>query len=335
MAITGKPVKELEGITPASINENILSSPIPLVLRGYAEDWPAVKVSGQSSAAALSYIEERYARVPVTTCLLPAKERGRIFYNEAMNGFNFSANLESFHTFTKMLLNEVDSPNPRGVYMPSTDADKWFPGVVGENNAGLDGLDPIKLIWIGNKTQVAAHYDFTSNLACCLCGRRKFTLFPPEQITNLYPGPLEFAPGGQEISLVDFQQPDFRRFPRFKNAMEFAQTVILSPGDALFLPSMWWHHVEGLDAVNVLYTHWWRESPAYYGRPSNALLHAILGLSGLSSSQRKAWRSIFDYYVFNDEESESPASALGFFKGAINEEQAKQLKQLLTDRLKK
>lgn len=334
----GSPVHELSGYAPDTIDTHILHSKKPLVLKGFCKDWPLVNAAKISDSAVLDYIHKHYARVPVTTCITPAKENGRIFYNKDMSGFSFSANLESFDTFSKLLMNESYSGSPRGVYMPSTDIAKWFPGLIAENNAGIDFLDPIKLLWIGNKTKVAAHYDFTSNLACCVAGRRKFTLLPPEQIANLYPGPLEFAPGGQEVSLVDFSNPDLSRFPRFAQAMQVAQVAELAPGDALFLPGMWWHHVEGLDAVNILFTHWWRESPAFFGKPTNALVHAIMSLRGLSPEQRAAWKNIFDYYVFNYDSSDLdniPEAARGMLSLPADEEYMKKLRAELVNRLNK
>ena len=44
-----------------------------------------------------------------------------------------------------------------------------------------------------------------------VAGRRRFTLFPPEQVANLYIGPLDLTPAGQPVSLVDQAQPDLVR----------------------------------------------------------------------------------------------------------------------------
>lgn len=93
-------------------------------------------------------------------------------------------------------------------------------------------------------------------------GRRRFTLFPPEQIANLYIGPIGHAPTGTPISLVSFREPDFERFPRFREALAAAHVAELEPGDALFIPTLWWHHVESLDKHNVLVNYCGRERPA-------------------------------------------------------------------------
>ncbi|MFX8258165.1 cupin-like domain-containing protein, partial [Acinetobacter baumannii] len=85
-------------------------------------------------------------------------------------------------------------------------------------------------------------------------------------------------PAGQPISLVDLAAPDLARFPRFAEALPHAQVVTLEPGDALFIPSQWWHGVEGLDPINALVNFWWRQTPAFMDTPLNTLMLALLTL---------------------------------------------------------
>jgi hypothetical protein len=169
-------------------------------------------------------------------------------------------------------------------------------------------------------------------------GHRRFTLFAPEQVANLYPGPMEFAPGGQDVSLVDFAAPDFNRFPRFAKALAAGFQVTLAPGDVLFMPSMWWHHVEALDELNLLLTHWWRDTPAYLGRPNNALLNAMLSIRHLPKAQRKAWQALFDYYIFADEPgggAELPEAAQGLLRQPLDETTARALRSLIIQKLQR
>jgi hypothetical protein len=123
-------------------------------------------------------------------------------------------------------------------------------------------------------------------------------LFPPEQLANLYIGPLDFTPAGQAISLVDLVNPDLQRFPKFAEAARHAQVAELGPGDALFIPSMWWHHIEALDSFNVLVNYWWRQSPAFMDSPIGALMYAIMTVRDLPKEQRDAWFNLFRHYVF-------------------------------------
>ena len=129
---------------------------------------------------------------------------------------------------------------------------------------------------MGTRTRIAAHNDTPHNLACVAVGRRRFTLFPREQFRNLYLGPVDNTPAGRAVSMVDFHAPDLARHPRFADALSHAEVAELDAGDALYIPALWWHHVEGLAPFNVLVNYWWRETPRWLGAPQDALNHAML-----------------------------------------------------------
>ena len=145
------------------------------------------------------------------------------------------------------------------------------------------------------RTKVQTHYDLLSNIACVVGGRRRFTLFPPDQLPNLYMGPVDFTPSGTPISLVPLNSPDLTRFPRFAEALRHAQQAELEPGDALYIPYGWWHHVESLTPFNVLVNYWWNSAPSY-GSPYGVLLHAALALRDLPAEQRAVWREMFEHW---------------------------------------
>ena len=157
---------------------------------------------------------------------------------------------------------------------------------------------PLMSIWIGNRTVATAHFDMTHNLACCMVGRRRFVLFPPEQVHNLYPGPLEHTPAGPVVSMVNFDAPDFERYPRYREALASAQVADIEPGDVLFYPAMWWHHVHALDSFNAMINYWWTTTPTFLDSPHTTLMHALLSLRDRPPQEKAAWREIFEYYVF-------------------------------------
>ncbi|WGL18442.1 cupin-like domain-containing protein [Microbulbifer bruguierae] len=331
-------VQVLQGVTPENVLEAVAGVGHPLILRNYCAHFPAVAAGKQSPQAMAEYLLQHYSGNPIIGCYGGADAGGRVFYNEDMSGFNFDSRRVPLGALLDEILTSAHAPAMPMRYMPSSEVSYWFPRFSTDNDAGVGSVSPIGSLWLGNKVRVAAHYDFPDNLACNIAGIRRFTLLPPEQIANLYPGPLEFAPGGQEVSLVDFYNPDFERFPRFHAALEHAQVAELNAGDALYIPGMWWHHVESLGVLNVLYTHWWRDSEAYMGRPTNALLHAVLGLRNLPARQREAWKALFDYYIFDAEDDAAghiPENARGVLQQPLGLEAAMQLRAKLLNDLKR
>jgi hypothetical protein len=330
-------VKEINHCQPGDIPDFVLASTQPLILKGFADKWPVVITGKESPEKAADYLRSFYSDKPVNTNYIEAEYKGRIFYDDKMTGFNFTGSKANLNQVFDKLLAHTNDPNPPTIYVGSTEINSCLPGFNEHNNASIDHLHPLISVWIGNRSKIAAHYDFPNNLACCVVGRRKFTLFPPEQIANLYVGPMGFAPGGQDISVVDFDEPDLVKYPKFKQAMAAAQIADLEAGDALFLPSMWWHHVQSLDAFNVLVSHWWRDSPAFMGRPDNALLLAMLSLRDLPLAQRQAWKAHFEHYVFDHDDDNMdhiPEQAKGMLSKPLNELAARKLRAYLLNKLK-
>ncbi len=330
-------IKEIANCHPGDIPDFVFSSSEPLVLRDFAADWPVVKEAQKSSKHAADYLRGLYRGDPVFACYGPPENNGRVFYNEQMNGFNFQGSKVDLNLVLDKLFEQAAQQNPPTLYVSSTEINSVLPQFNRLNNAGLDSLNPLTSIWLGNQTRIAAHYDFPHNLACCIAGRRRFTLFPPEQVANLYVGPMELSPGGQDISLVDIDNPNFDTYPKFKQALDASLTTELAPGDALFIPSMWWHHVAGLEDFNALITHWWRDTPAYLGRPEAALELAILSLRSLPDAQRKAWQSLFEHYVFEPDlqkDAHIPADAKGMLTLPLDLPNAKKIRAGLLNKLK-
>jgi hypothetical protein len=295
-------MRELSGVDPRAIADELLGSCEPVVLRGLVERWPSVRAGLESPQAGTAYLRRFCGDATVGAWLGPPEIEGRFFYNHDMSGFNFQPQ----HMKLLAVLDELDRQHgavrPPALYVGSTTVDTCLPGFREANDVALGHRQALMSLWIGNRTRIAAHQDLPDNLACVVAGRRRFTLFPPGELPNLYIGPLDHTPAGQPISLVDFAQPDLRRFPKFAQALAHAQQAELAAGDAIFIPSMWWHHVEALDAYNVLVNYWWRVSPAHMDSPMNALLMAMLSVRDLPPQQRQAWQQLFDHYVFAADE---------------------------------
>jgi hypothetical protein len=338
MAEVAASIRVIEGCKPDALPlQELLASGQPAVLRGLARDWGLVQAGQRSMPDAMDYLRSHYNGQPVTYSYGSPEVAGRPFYND-----NFTAlNCEVRRSLLGEVLDEIAAhapdTNPPTYYVASLLVDSRLPRFREENDLDLAtfGVDAPPSIWIGNRVTASCHYDALNNIACCAVGRRRFTVFPPEQIENLYPGPLEPTPGGQVVSVVDFEAPDFERYPRFREALASAQTAVLEPGDAVFIPSLWWHHVQGLEAFNVLVNYWWSSVPAYVPTPMHALYHSLWTIRDRPERERQAWRAIFDYYVFGDPQraGEHLPEAARNALGPIDEVMARQLRAMLIGKL--
>lgn len=271
----------------------------PFVLRGLVADWPLVAAAKCSARDVRRYLLDHARDRPFMVSIGPPGHDGRLFYDHDM-AMNFRAGTGKLADIFAGIDKGEQLGDIRTVYLASIDIPTHFDGLDEANPVDLGARDPLKSIWIGTRTRIAAHNDFPDNLACCAAGRRRFTLFPPDQFRNLYLGPIDHTPAGRVVSMVDFDAPDLAAYPRFALAMAHALTVELEPGDAIFIPSMWWHHVEGLAPFNILMNYWWRDTPRWLGQPQDALNHAILAIRDLPAEDKAIWRALFDYYVFDN-----------------------------------
>ena len=329
-------IQQLEGLNAKQLPESVFESDQPLLLKGLCDDWEAVNSAKKSDQKAADYLLEYDQGTPLVAYEGASEIQGRIFYNDDFTGFNFDRTRQTLSQVIDKVLAAKDQQQPPSYYIGSTMVDHWLPGFRVNNDIELGGRENLMSLWLGNRSRVAAHYDFPSNIAVCVAGKRRVTLFPPEQGENLYVGPLEFTPSGQPISLVDSCAPDLRKYPKYASAQAASIVLELEPGDAVMIPSMWWHHIEALGSFNVLVNYWWRSTPAYLGSPLNVLHHAVMSLKSLPNSQRDVWKAIFDQYVFSGDDSDLehiPEHARGMLAG-VNELEAKQIKNQLLKFLK-
>jgi len=301
MPAVAERVREVAAVD-GRLPDEMLRATRPYIVRGLAAGWPLVQAARRSGAAASDYLRGFYRDATVLAMLGHPDIGGRFFYNEQVDGFNYRSVKARLDAVLDELAVQADQERPGAIYVGSTTVDTALPGLRRDNDLDLGGRDALASIWIGNRTRIAAHYDAPDNIAVVAAGRRRFTLFPPDQLPNLYVGPIDFTPAGQPISMVDFHAPDLARFPRFAEALEHAQVAEMEPGDALFIPSMWWHHVEALDRFNVLVNYWWRQAPDWMDTPTNALMLALLTMRELPPAQRAAWHGIFRHYIFEPDE---------------------------------
>ena len=290
-------------VTPEVFNKQILPMHKPAILKGLVSSWPAVKQAKNSVQGLYQYFSGLYIGGDIQFARIPPEEKGRFFYNEDMSGFNFTRDVGPLDVFFRDVLANSQNPNADTLALQSAPIADYFPNFDKENPFPFFSKSVPPRIWIGNDAIVSAHYDDSENIACVVAGKRTFTLFPPEQVENLYVGPMDFTPAGAQCSLVDFNQPDFTQFPKFHDALENAFVAELEPGDAIYIPTLWWHHVRAQGGVNVLVNYW--EGGSINGTtkpvPADTILMAMLTIRDLPLVEKHTWKALFDYYIFSDQ----------------------------------
>jgi len=299
-------VEVFEGVDRQGFEQDIQPRERPAILRGAVRHWPAVAKAAEGPQALADYLKGHATGQKLAFQSIRPEQQGRFSFADDLRGLNHQQRQLAFADLINLILRDMNDPEAPTHYAGGVPMQVFMPGAARENPLGL--IDPALsrhvMLWIGNRTRTAAHWDLPQNLACVVAGRRRFTLFPMEQIGNLYITPLDLTLAGQPTSLVDFYDPDLERFPRFADAMPHAEVADLEPGDVLYLPSLWFHHVESLDPFGAMINVWWREGPNYLTQttPLLTLMHGLMTLRDLPRAERLRWRVLFDQYLFQPDE---------------------------------
>jgi hypothetical protein len=323
------PIAEYHGVDRAAFREKIRPAGQPAVLRGLAEHWPAVASARRSDEELVAYLKSFRLDRPVAAIVGAPEIQGRFLYTDDLRALNFTRGMSALDPFLDRLLRDRENPRPYAIAVQSEEVPSLLPGFEEENRTDLVDMRVVPRAWIGNRIQVAPHYDLMENLGIVVAGRRRFIVFPPDELKNLYVGPIELTPAGTPVSLVDPNNPDLERFPRFAEALKRAQVAELEPGDAIYIPFHWWHGVDSLEPVNLFINYWWNDARAGAGNPYDALLHAVYAIKTLPPDQRAVWRMVFDHYIF--EMNGNPVEHLPeHARGMLGEVTSEQLMRMQT-----
>jgi len=312
------PIAELKSVSPEQFATEIRDKAKPVVLRGAVNHWPAV--SYKTAEELFSYLSSLDTQKLQPTYIGTQGVKGAFHYSQNLKGQNYQQIPE---TLTAALNRLLRNPSPDGTYAQSLPIVDHIPGFIADHTFDIVPQGTQPRAWIGTQTTVQTHFDANENIACVVLGERDVTLFPPEQLAGLYPGPLEVAPGGVMVSLTSLDNPDFKTHPRFEHTLKTAQRTRLTPGDALYIPYGWWHHIKALSPLNMLVNYWWTDSKAMLQNPYAALFHAMMCFHHLRPEQAKTWQNMFTHFVFQENGSPMdhvPETARGILGGVRPED---------------
>ena len=301
-------------------------------MRGLAADWPMAQASDKAA-----YLKRFDSGAKTEMSVAAPEHKGRLFYTGDLAELNFTKQPATVSAVLDRIVAAAGESEPETIAAQAVTVGEALPGFAAENRLQLFDQPVEPRIWIGNRVVTATHHDMVSNVAVVVAGRRRFTLFPPEQVASLYIGPFEFTPAGTPASLVDPEAPDLDRFPRATAALAEARKAELGPGDAIYIPHMWWHHVRSLDELSILVNYWWDAAPAPQPglAPIDVFIHALLSFESAPEEQRAAWQAMFDHFVFHadgDPNAHIPEGKRGI-RGSLSGESKERLRKTLAQML--
>ena len=301
MTLSAPRVRESDGAKPldeATFRREIAEPCRPVVLRQACTGWPVLEAAERSTESLAAYLRGRDSGCQAEAFRGAAAIAGRYHYGDNLEGFNFEREMLGLDEALARIAACAADPERGTLYMGSLATGRHLPGFAAENRLGFLPPDVEPRLWIGNASHVSCHYDTFDNLACVVAGRRRFTLYPPDAVGDLYVGPIDHTMAGPPVSLAAGSPPGDPRYPRFESARDRALTVELEPGDALYLPKLWWHQVEATEPFNLLVNFWWDAFRAGPDAPNSAMLLAMIAIAERPEEERAAWRAFFDHYVF-------------------------------------
>lgn len=270
----------------------------PVVIRGLVSSWPAVSAASASPGQLRDYISRFDAGAQAEVFVGEPHISGKYYYNDDLRGFNFSRARMHFTDALDRMVATASNSNGSSMYMGSLPIEQYLPGFAAENQLSVLNTNVAPRIWIGHASNVSAHYDTMDNIACVVAGSRRFTLYAPETIDRLYIGPIDHTMAGQPVSLAASAPADDERYPLFREVRDQALVAELQPGDAIYVPKLWWHQVEATAPFNVLVNYWWDAFSIGRDAPATAMLLSLIAIAERPPAERQAWKAFFDHFVF-------------------------------------
>ncbi len=295
----GAGIAVFSGTTPDSFADDIRTANQPVILKGLLSDWPMVQLGGDAEALG-DYLLAHDRGDPYGVYVGPPEIGGHFFYGKDTHSENFRFGPAPLTQVLENLLNQGGADAPQSIFIQSAELHRHMPAIRDTHRIGIlpESVEP--RIWIGNGTVTRVHYDLNENLICVVAGKRRVLLYPPEQLPNLYPGPFDRTIGGVPVGMVDPENPDLDRYPRFALARDAVRVAELEAGDVLYIPYGWWHQVRSLSPFNVMINYWWDDAPKAAAQAYDALFHAVLALRDQPASRKGIWQALFDYHIFGE-----------------------------------
>ncbi|MBC2777154.1 cupin-like domain-containing protein [Parasphingopyxis marina] len=217
-------------IAPEDFRSRYYAANRPALLKGVIDDWPAMMkwsldyIEGLVSDGTVSVQWGREAD--------PDYERSKAAFKRIMPFATVAERLRSGEPSNDYYVTASNDDENDALLAPLWKDIGSLPGILAPEKE-RDGF-----FWMGPQGTITPfHHDLTNNLLCQIAGRKRVKLvasWDAELMKN------------DRHCFSQWQGEELPAGPPKKNKPRVLE-VVLEPGDALFLPVGWWHHVEALD----------------------------------------------------------------------------------------
>lgn len=246
----GFTIPTVHNIEPEQFFADFYAANRPVILTGLVDHWPALKkwtLEYLQGAVGNAVVELQAARTEAADYEL-AKDRHKRFVpmHEVLSAIR---SVEASNDFYLTAYNDTTNKHAlAGLW------DDLTPVSILSHQSPRDGY-----FWLGPKgTLTPFHHDLTNNLLVQVMGRKKVQLVPSWEVGRMKNGVHCFS----DRDPAEWDGADASLPPKLE--------CIIGPGDALFLPIGWWHHVEALDAsISMSFTNFAADNDFYSDYPAD------------------------------------------------------------------
>ena len=224
-------IERRSGLSHRQFLDEYYSLNRPVILEGLMADWPAMHLWTPDYLK--SRIGDEVVEVMADRNADPMFERNSQKHRREMRFGDYVDLVYGGDTTNEYYLVANNGFFQRPNVRVLLDDIRVFPEYLKPDNTG--GI----FLWFGpGGTLTPLHHDTSNIFMAQVSGRKRVRIVPSSQQPRLYNNVGVFSD-------VDPENPDFARHPEFRKATVI--DLILEPGEVLFMPVGWWHHVRALD----------------------------------------------------------------------------------------
>ena len=223
-------IERIPALPLAEFEQRYVRTSTPVILTGMMADWPARRLWS------FDYFADKFGSCRVTA----GKTRGGVVEMSDADGIP-QVEIE-FGQYVQMV-----REGRANCYVLSPVSEE-IPALLDDvvpPSAYVNARFHATRLWVSaDQTCSPLHRDWPENLYGQVFGRKRFLLVPRDQTARVYSRP--FYSGVPNFSRLDAEQPDYERFPKFRDVPR--AVIEVNAGEFLYIPRMWWHQVRSLEA---------------------------------------------------------------------------------------